>query len=262
MRVIAAGLDRRLPGQPVVVLESGAPDPVPGFSSLETWKALLPELTRNGPVIAYERRGTGLSEPDSETPTMARVARVLHALLAELRVAPPYVLVGHSWGGNYIRAFTDQFPSEVKGLVFIDAYTGTQATRDERAAVVLPEDRAAALATPVLPSLPANTPPGIKAELEQVGLEIVNDGQEARRFRPLFGIPVAVIVATPPNRMRGSNGAVTRQGIQRDLELVLSLPNSLLVTANHVGHAVHERDPALVARLVEHVLRHPPAAAK
>lgn len=259
MRVVTAGLDRRGPGQPVVVLESGAPDPTPGFSSLATWKALLPELARIGPVIAYERRGIGLSEPDSETPTLPRVARVLHALLAELRVAPPYVLAGHSWGGNYIRAFFDQFPTEVKGLVFIDAFTGTEPTREEKAALLPPSERAAALSPPVLPPLPANTPPGVKAELEQVGRGLVNDGQDARRFRPLAGIPIAVIIATPPDRMRGTSGVVTRLQVQRAQELVLSLPNSVFVTANHVGHAVHERDPALVANLVQHVLAHVPA---
>jgi pimeloyl-ACP methyl ester carboxylesterase len=74
--------------------------------------------------------------------------------------------------------------------------------------------------------------------------------------KPLAGIPIAVIIATLPDRMRGTSGAVTRLQIQRAQQLALSLPDSILVTANHVGHAVHERDPALVARLVHHVLTH------
>src|SRR4051812_17791606 len=93
MRIQTAGIDRRAPGQPVIVLEAGAPDPTRGFSSLDTWKPLWAELIKLGPVVAYERRGTGQSAADSETPTLSRVARVLHDLLQSAQIAPPYVLV-------------------------------------------------------------------------------------------------------------------------------------------------------------------------
>ncbi|WP_449399573.1 alpha/beta fold hydrolase [Chryseobacterium wanjuense] len=33
---------------------------------------------------------------------------------------PPYLLVGHSVGGAYIRLFSSKFPQDVYGLVFID----------------------------------------------------------------------------------------------------------------------------------------------
>jgi pimeloyl-ACP methyl ester carboxylesterase len=257
MRVLALGVEGRAPGQPVIVLEAGAPDPTPGFSPLDTWTLLLPELVRLGPVVAYERRGVGRSAADSEPPTMARVAHVLHDLLRAANIPPPYVLVGHSWGGNYIRAFTDQFPPEVAGLVFIDAETGVGPTREEKPAVVSSGERAAVLAPPALPPIPPNTPPGVRAEFEEIAKEMINDGKEARSFGPLPAVPIAVVVATPPGRMRGTSGAITRLQIQKTLDLVLSAPNGLFVTASHVGHAVHASDPALVASLVQHVLSHP-----
>jgi pimeloyl-ACP methyl ester carboxylesterase len=255
MRVWSAGIEQRKAGQPVVILEAGAGEP--GTFPLDTWKPVFPEIARMAPVVAYERRGNGMSEADTEPPTLRRVARVLHALLQETRVAPPYVLVGHSWGGNYIRAFFDLYPNEVVGLVFIDADTGMGPTREEKAAVVPPENRAETLAPPVLPPIPPNTPTGLRAEFEQIGKEMVSDGAETRTLRPVSGIPVAVIVATPPARMRGISGAITRLMIQHDLELVLPSPNGILVTAN-VGHAVHEHDPVLVAHAIQHVLDHPP----
>jgi hypothetical protein len=86
--------------------------------------------------------------------------------------------------------------------------------------------------------------------------EMITDGQETRSLRPVAGIPIAAaVVATPPGRMSGASGAITRLGIHHDLELVLSSPGGVLVTANHVGHAVHEHDPGLVGGLVQHVLR-------
>jgi pimeloyl-ACP methyl ester carboxylesterase len=259
MRFITAGLDQRKPGQPVVILETGAGGG-PG-SPMDTWKRVLPEIARLAPVFAYERRGNGQSEPDTERPTMRRIAQVLHSLLVEARILPPYVLVGHSWGGNYIRAFFDQYASEVVGLVFIDAPTGADPTRDEKAAVVPPENRAETLAPPVLPPFPPNTPAGLRAELEEVGKEMTNDGQESRTLRRVAGVPIGIVVATPAGRMRGVSGAITRLIIQHALELAMSVQNGILVTVN-VGHNVHDHEPALVAYLVQHVLNHPPAPAR
>lgn len=255
MRVIAEGLERRQPMQPVVILEAGAVGP--GKSQLDEWTKALPSISAIAPVIAYERRGSGMSDADTEPPTMHRVAKVLHDLLAVMHVPPPYVLVGHSWGGNYIRAFTDLYPAEVAGLVFVDADTGTGPTRQEKAAVVPPEHRADVLKPPVLPPFPANTPPGQRAELEEVGKEMTSDGAEAKTFKPLPKIPIAVVVATPPGRMEGSSGLITRLMIEHALNLVLASPNSMLITADHVGHAVQNDDPALVTMMIKHVLDWP-----
>ena len=115
MRVAVAGLQQRKPGQPVVILESGA-----GETGIETWTPVFDKLAGLAPVIAYDRRGVGQSEPDTVTPTLRRVAESLHALLQQMRIAPPYVLVGQSWGGVFVRAFSTLFPAELAGLVFLD----------------------------------------------------------------------------------------------------------------------------------------------
>jgi pimeloyl-ACP methyl ester carboxylesterase len=44
----------------------------------------------------------------------------LRALLAAQGVAPPYVLVGHSFGGAYQELFAKTYPAEVAGLVLVD----------------------------------------------------------------------------------------------------------------------------------------------
>ena len=44
----------------------------------------------------------------------------LHALLAAANIPPPYVLVGHSFGGLSIRAYASSHPEDVAGLVFVD----------------------------------------------------------------------------------------------------------------------------------------------
>jgi pimeloyl-ACP methyl ester carboxylesterase len=57
------------------------------------------------------------------------VADILHQLLIKANVQGPYVLVGHSLGGVYIRAYAKQYPSEVFGMVFVDSSHESQNLR-------------------------------------------------------------------------------------------------------------------------------------
>jgi pimeloyl-ACP methyl ester carboxylesterase len=45
----------------------------------------------------------------------------LHLLLEKTGMRPPYVLVGHSYGGLLARVFAEQYPTEVAGMVLVDA---------------------------------------------------------------------------------------------------------------------------------------------
>ncbi|MBK9409271.1 MAG: alpha/beta hydrolase [Gemmatimonadetes bacterium] len=44
----------------------------------------------------------------------------MHAALRAARLPPPYLLVGHSAGGLYVRVFAATYPAEVVGLVLVD----------------------------------------------------------------------------------------------------------------------------------------------
>ncbi len=116
IRVQTGGLQHVGAGQPTIILESG------GGAPLETWIRVFDKVARFAPVVAYDRPGNpnGLSEPDGQSPTPRHIAERLHSLLRELGLKPPYVLVGHSWGGPLIRMFTAVYPNEVAGLVYVD----------------------------------------------------------------------------------------------------------------------------------------------
>lgn len=109
------GLETRKAGDPVLVFESGLGS---GGGSFEI---LFPALSQKTAGIVYNRNGLGASEPDTSIKSDADVARRLRLLLKALKVEPPYILVGHSLGGPFIRMFTALYPDDVTGLVFIDA---------------------------------------------------------------------------------------------------------------------------------------------
>jgi pimeloyl-ACP methyl ester carboxylesterase len=248
MRVLTSGLAARRSGQAVVILEAGAGE------GLDNWRPAFADIARVAPVIAYDRRGVGQSAPDSETPTLRRVAASLHSLLATLAVPPPYVLVGHSWGGLFVRAYVDRYANDVAGLVFLDV-TDFETTPAEKAAAVSPGDRASVLAPPTLPPIPPDTPPGLRAEFAVVASEMTNDFPEARSLRAPSGMPIAVVVATPPGRLQGPGGVMVRLQMKHQAEWALASPKGLFIAADHVGHMVHRDDPALVVRMIEHVLQ-------
>jgi pimeloyl-ACP methyl ester carboxylesterase len=246
MRVWTAGLDLRKPNQPLIVLEAGA------GAALETWQPVFSEVSKIGPVVAYDRRALGQSGPDTAAPTFARTAQTLHALLETLKTPPPYVLVGHSMGGVFIRGFASMYPSETTGMVYLDV-PDFESTRAERAAALPPEDRKAALEPPVLPEIPPGTPPGLAAVYEQQLNEMRDDYPSARGWKQPPGIPVAVVITTRADRLRGNGGAMVRLQMKHQSEWALGSPNSLFVLAGHTGHQVHRDDPALVVRLIAHV---------
>jgi pimeloyl-ACP methyl ester carboxylesterase len=89
-----------------------------GFSSYWAW--VQPEVAKQIRVCAYDRAGFGWSEPDPEPQTLARTTRNLHTLLVNANIEDPYVLVGHSIGGLYVRHFAEMYPEQVAGLVLLD----------------------------------------------------------------------------------------------------------------------------------------------
>jgi pimeloyl-ACP methyl ester carboxylesterase len=102
-------------GSPTVVFEAG------GNGGGYSWALVQPKVAEFTHACWYDRAGEGWSDPPSRTRTSASVTNNLHELLKRANVVPPYVLVGASIGGEYIRVFTATFPSEVAGVVLVDS---------------------------------------------------------------------------------------------------------------------------------------------
>ncbi len=110
-------------GLPTLVLESGLGAPSQGYH----WLHL--KLQEDLRVCRYDRAGLGFSELGDSGKDAETVSHELHALLAAAHIEPPYLLTGASLGGLYIRVFTDLYPDEVAGLIFIDSSHPEQVER-------------------------------------------------------------------------------------------------------------------------------------
>ncbi len=101
-------------GGPTVILESG------DRSRHRAWRRLRDSLSAFTQVVAYDRAGLGQSELCPGTRDAQTIARELRDALTEAKIAPPYLLVGHSAGTIFVRVFASLFPNEVHGVLLLD----------------------------------------------------------------------------------------------------------------------------------------------
>jgi pimeloyl-ACP methyl ester carboxylesterase len=71
----------------------------------------------------------GWSDPTAEPQDAQQSARDLYTALQKAGIQGPFVVAGHSYGGLVVRAFADQYPQEVAGMVLVDASHPDQWTR-------------------------------------------------------------------------------------------------------------------------------------
>lgn len=102
-------------GSPIVVLEGGL------GRDWWYWQRVQPEVAKSTRACSYDRAGLGWSELQHGARDAQNIAAQLHSLLRQAGEKPPFVLVGASAGGLYMRQFYADHPAEVAGIVFVDS---------------------------------------------------------------------------------------------------------------------------------------------
>jgi pimeloyl-ACP methyl ester carboxylesterase len=100
--------------RPAVVFDAAL-----GGSSI-SWTFVHAPVSTFARAIVYDRAGFGWSEAGPLPRTAGRVADELRVLLARAGEPPPYLLVGHSFGGLVMRIFATRYGQDVAGLVLVD----------------------------------------------------------------------------------------------------------------------------------------------
>ncbi len=101
-------------GSPTVVFDSGLTD------ATSVWALVQPAISARTRACTFDRAGVGFSDPSKLPGSSGNIVEDLRRLLAQAGVSPPYVLVGHSYGGMNVRLFAHRHPEDVQGLVLVD----------------------------------------------------------------------------------------------------------------------------------------------
>ena len=101
-------------GEPTILFEAGI-----GATHLN-WRGIQDPIAAVAHTVAYDRAGLGWSSHCRTPRTPGNIAAELHQMLEIAGLQPPYVLVGHSFGGLVMRRFALLYPEEVNGVVLVD----------------------------------------------------------------------------------------------------------------------------------------------
>jgi pimeloyl-ACP methyl ester carboxylesterase len=217
MRMLLAG-----GGDVTVVFENGAGPP------LEMWGKVQPAVSRFAPTVSYDRAGVGLSDDGPQSRDGRRMASDLRRALLTLGIAPPYILVGASFGGPCIRVFAGIYPDDVAAMVLVEPTPDSDRIDD-------------AAGGPALESL--------QDTLDQ-----------ARLSRVPSGIPVFLIDSVSPREVPFATGAIRalRMSNRADMEAesvehrtwLSTIPGSRLIVTPRSGHNVPIEEPDLVVATI------------
>ena len=253
-------------GAPAVVLLHGF------AASSESWRELVPALSREHAVVAYDRPGFGLTErPEPEAVDgpnpYGREAQVplLMGLMDAMGIERA-VLVGHSAGGGVALAAALAHPERVSGLVLVDA-----AIYREGGA---PPWLLPLLGTTLVRRMGQRLLRGLVAKLgERIAARAWHDPSKLTpELRAAYERPFQVegwdralwhvVAATKPQRLAerlgelavptlvvtGDHDRVIRPADSR--RLARELPGARLVVIEAAGHVPHEEQPGAVLAAV------------
>ncbi len=84
------------------------------------WTFVQREIGQLTTWVSYDLAGLGWSDPHRKPRTLDAMAAEFSELLTLSRLPPPYILVGHSFGGLLVRAYAVRHPEQVCGFVLVD----------------------------------------------------------------------------------------------------------------------------------------------
>lgn len=259
------GLQTRKPGEPLIVFESGA------MSYKENFDTLFNYLPKNVAWLTYDRPGLGQSQEDTTLQNDVDIVKHLHNLLQSTKTAPPYLLVGHSYGGALIRLFTALYPTEVNGLVFIDPSPFMWTRQDEENLKQTSNNSIGWVGVYEklfgIMSADKNMPSGIRSEMKRlVYKDMATYFIDYRSLPPLPNIPLTVFIAynapTNPqdeamNKQLNVNRAFIPQfdkiRINDYLKFIENNSKGAVICLPKFTHYMHIQDPKVIASAIQTV---------
>jgi pimeloyl-ACP methyl ester carboxylesterase len=220
-------------GSPAVIFEGG-------FGvGIASWSTVQREVAAFAQTVSYDRAGLGQSDLGPKPRSAKQIATELHAALQKSGVKPPYLMVGHSFGGIYVRVFADMYPKEIVGIVLIDP---SQESFNDWLRKNLP-DRLKAEQSNI-----AKAGQGVQGESAALDTSY---GQ-AREAKVPEGIPVVLLSATEDESMPAEARKVW---IEKHKEWLATVAGSKHIIVEKAPHFIQAQQPALVVDTIKQILK-------
>lgn len=229
-------------GEPTVILEAGL------GQHRGHWLAIQDSLSMLTTVIAYSRAGYGASDPSPQSRTPLQIVSELRAMLQALGQDGPYVLVGHSLGGVYIRVFASRHPEDIAGLVLVDpTHERLNVEHSVLSPTYWPDLRA------VFEAFATEVGGGTPGELEE-WWRIARRGT-LPEASPLPDVPMVIITAmTVDSSWAGGSDIGLRMRRRIHTELFEETTHGAHIVTTESGHNIHEDQPGLVVESIRRVV--------
>jgi len=258
-------------GTPTVVFESDLDQ----YGSL-SWSAVQGEIGKYTRACSYDRAGILWSEPGPRPRDGETIAAELKALLEKAGEAGSYILVGHAFGGAYVRIFAGQNPEDVCGMVLVESSHPDMLTRFKELGVVpeIPDKNI----RPLISLLSHLGMPGrgnggidylspevngpVQAFLPESSMAWFDEKVEAPttlaqagQYQHLNDIPLIVLATAnvPPSSLQVQGEALHDLWLELQQDLLLLSGNSE-IRISDVGHYPQLQSPQLVIQAVLDVL--------
>jgi pimeloyl-ACP methyl ester carboxylesterase len=230
-------------GSPTVVIEAGY-----GGAPVTThdWDAVVKGVEPVSRICLYDRAPWGMSYSVIRVHTCEQAADDLHSLLQSAQIEGPYVLVGFSLGGWFVRYYATKYLNELAGMVLVDATPPNGAARE--LALLPPESpgEAESLTNERTQLVDWYNSTGNNFE----GLNIVAASEQAAKLTSLGDMPLVVLSHSPTTFDWGLSADLNTklEQVFQDSQVEQSKlsTNSSLVVATTAGHDIEVDEPQLV----------------
>lgn len=221
-------------GSPVILMEAG------GGDESSAWAGIMPALAEQTMVCAYDRAGTGRSDPAPNEPrTAADVQDDLDALLEAAGIEPPYLLVGQSFGGAVSLFHAMGHPENVAGMVIVDSdWPSTDPQKDPLRVALTDEQWAEFMGDGEQWDDEENVE---RIDFENLAAEIEGS------VHPLPGVPIRILSATqaPDCPPEWDCALIIEKSIEFQEQWLQLSPDAVQVLLEG-GHNLHEDNPRAV----------------
>jgi len=200
--------------------------------NLTQWRAQLDHLRPSRRAVAFDLRGMGQSDPASDGDySINAMADDVEAVADALNLRR-FVIVGHSYGGAVVAAYTARHPGRVAGVVYADAAGNVKIDPDQAKAFL---DKIRANKDPVVKQWFAPILKGSREEVKNAVLESVHNTPAEVITSALDGllkIDMAALLAA----YRGPRIAIAAADIETPASLHVQFPEIPVRKIHGTGH--------------------------